>query len=270
MTQVFVVSLTWHCNDFKQEDAKSLFEQASKDYAKKWIFQFEKGENGSVHVQGTWDLHKKDRPKRLALGLNDRLPGVEIRRCSNAGREALRMYCMKANTRIAGPWMDPTYVEPYRGEDLPEEKDLWPWQRTMLEELRQPADKRTIHWIFDRVGNVGKSTFTKYLDVHNIAESYELMALSDTKYQVIKDGPKKAYIFDIPRTKPKTIDMAELYAAMESIKNGKLKGGKYEGGKLNMRCPHVYVFANMPPAKACMSQDRWKVREISEHTLDFI
>lgn len=266
--QVFVVSLTWHCNDFKQEDAKSLFEQASKDYAKKWIFQFEKGANGSVHVQGTWDLHKKDRPKRLAQGLNDRLPGIEIRRCSNAGREALRMYCTKAETRVAGPWMDPTYQPPYSGKDLPE--TLWPWQQQVIDEIKTEPDDRKIVWIADPEGCIGKSKLCKWVMKYKLGYACTMMSCADTNNRIAERGSERVYMIDIPRTKSKLLDMAEVYSAIEGIKNGLISSGKYRGGDIVMDCPHVYVFSNYFPKKEAMTGDRWEIRTIDHKTKMFM
>lgn len=266
--QVFVMCLTWHCNKFTHEEAKGLFEQASKDYAKKWIFQLERGKEGSYHIQGTWDLHKKDVPKRLARVLNDRLPGVEISRASDAGKEALRLYCTKDETRVAGPWMDPSYRPPYRGEDLP--KVLWPWQQQVVDEIKGEPNDRKIVWIYDGDGCVGKSKLCKYIMHHKIGFSCSIMSMADTMNLVVGTGPKRAYLFDIPRTKTKLVGMAELYHSLENIKNGTVVSGKYQGNTLVMDPPHVYVFSNYLPDKEAMSKDRWEIRSINKDIKTFM
>lgn len=37
------------------------------------------------------------------------------------------------------------------------------WQNDVLQVLEQEPDSRTIHWVFDPIGNSGKSFLTKYL-----------------------------------------------------------------------------------------------------------
>ena len=46
---------------------------------------------------------------------------------------------------------------------------------------------------------------------------------------------------------------------MEAIKNGCFFSGKYESGMVRFNSPHILVFANEPPERTKLSQDRWCV-----------
>ena len=97
--------------------------------ADKYVFQAEDtGDN--PHYQGYFHLKKKNRPKTLAKTVNAEFKGIELRACSSAGKEALRAYCMKDDTRVAGPWAD---KEIYMGVDLWPEERFLPWQKAMMQ-----------------------------------------------------------------------------------------------------------------------------------------
>ena len=49
------------------------------------------------------------------------------------------------------------------------------------------------------------------------------------------------------------------YQALENIKDMVFYSGKYEGGVVCGNCPHVFVFAHVPPEYENMSDDRWVV-----------
>lgn len=80
-----------------------LFEQLID--ARYAVYQIERGEQGTLHAQGYIELSK---PKRLAA-MKAMLPGAhfEVRRGT---REQARDYCMKADTRIEGPFEHGTWT----------------------------------------------------------------------------------------------------------------------------------------------------------------
>lgn len=211
------------------------------------------------HYQCYVNCCSKRRPKELRNLLSEMgMSNAYVTACSTAGTMALQNYCMKKDdTYRAGPWADriiETTLPPYDGEDLP--KDLYPWQDFILGRLRQKPDDRTWNWIFDPEGCMGKSTFVKYCDFHKKATTYSFMSADNLSYLVVKGGAKRAYLFDLPRTKGKHDSMKDIYRTLESIKNGNVKTGKYEGGHLIMPPPHVWVFSNYMPDFTAGSTDR--------------
>lgn len=63
------------------------------------VWQRERGENGTPHIQGYIELHNPVRLSAMKLWLPS--AHFEVRRGT---REQARAYCMKEDTRDAGPW----------------------------------------------------------------------------------------------------------------------------------------------------------------------
>jgi hypothetical protein len=124
---------------------------------------------------------------------------------------------------------------------------------------------RTIYWFFSKEGNVGKTTFCKYLyktfdcciiggkatDSKNCIASY--IENSDDK------RAPDIVVASIPRSQD---DQFFSYEGLESIKDMFFYSGKYEGAMVCDNCPHVFVFSNDPPNRSKCSEDRWKIFEI--------
>lgn len=199
---------------------------------------------------------------------------------------------MKAETRVAGPWADKPI---YMGQDLP--TVLYPWQeklRTMITQTK--PDDRTVFWIFEKEGNVGKTKFSKYMCFHHKVTAspiffsslslglapfsvpsqipfYTASSERDVAFQVLKEQGRAAYIFDIPRTideKQYGSDIKGVFQAIEQIKNGMVFSTKYAPERVCMSPPHVICFANFRPDLTRLSADRWCVLEIDKNTNDFV
>lgn len=67
------------------------------------IYQLEKGENGTMHLQGYAEFKSPVSIKKAQSALQDyqHVVHLEPRRGS---REQARDYCQKEDTRMAGPW----------------------------------------------------------------------------------------------------------------------------------------------------------------------
>ena len=231
-----------------------------RENADKYIFQAEDtGDN--PHYQGYFHTKKKSRAKTMAIAANDCLLGVEIQPCSCAGLDALKKYCMKDATRVDGPWSDkPIYL----GKDLWPEERMPPWQRTMLDIIKKEPDDRTMYWIYDPVGNNGKTKFIKTLvykyDACNLGYAHS----GDVLNLVSKLPGLKVYAWNLTRSKPAQLSEQDLYSAMESVKDGIFINTKYETSRVLMNPPHVLVFANHLPKTQHISTDRWKIMGFDE------
>lgn len=211
------------------------------------------------HYQGFIKLEKKKRAKQLAVSWNEELPGVQISPASNAGKDALKNYCMKDDTRHAGPWGKrriPTF------KDVPKESGLLPWQTELLRKLKEEPDNRSILWIWCPNGNSGKTTMAKFMALRYQAKYATPAKGGDILYFVSEVPNELIYIFGKPRTQGKSIDKTELYQALESVKDGFFMNSKYKCSQVLMDSPHVVVFANEKPDFNLMSADRWRVHEI--------
>lgn len=263
-SSVWIFSVTWFSDITAQSTAHKAFEQL----AKRFVYQYEKcPTTGNTHLQGYVNLKKKVLGgKRLAsmlcgLGLN----GVTCTPASNAGKTALQQYCMKEETRVAGPFADhPIYL----GQDLACMSQPRPWQQTIIDMIKQTPDDRTIHWICDLGGNVGKSKLLKYLCFNKKAKRVPLGNATQIKTNVFAQGAHRCYVVDLPRTTGSMESMKDLISALEEIKNGWVSSamyGKYQ--ELMMQPPHVFVISNEYPPVQMMSMDRWKLYSINTKQL---
>lgn len=184
-------------------------------------------------------------------------------RLFSIGKEALMKYCMKEQSRVMGPWAD---HEIYLGQDLLKifgslsNPNWYPWQKQVHDEIMlEDPDDRSINWVCDMAGHRGKSKFVKLM---GYKFDVPFITYSDTKDAInliTKEPAKRGYLFDLSRTKPQLFSKDDLYATMESVKNGMLINTKFKTGRYYFNPPHVWVFSNEPPDMKKMSMDRWKL-----------
>lgn len=231
-----------------------------------YSFQLEKGEKtGKLHFQGAFKLENKRRPKELAKSLNLKMYGVEI--YSAFDYEQLKQYSIKEKTRVAGPWMDPVI---YIGQDLNEVRNNpYPWQEELNAIFRQAPDERKVYWIFDPIGNTGKSRYAKFLGYYF---GFGLLSFDDLRDILFAASIQKSsgYLIDMTRARPQNVDMGKLYSLIETIKNGYYFSPKYNSKSVMTLTPHVVVFANRLPSYSELSRDRWVTYRIGSTTLTLI
>lgn len=220
----------------------------------RYVFQEEIGENGNQHLQGYIEFKNRVRPKNL-LRANH-----HWEKCKN--KPASITYCSDPSKRMNGGrvWV--------KGIHLPEqvkvikESDLYPWQKEIIEITAKTGDDRSIYWIHEKVGNVGKSALVKYLCVKHNA-----IVLSgkgaDMKYGIIKFFEKNEtypslILLDIPRSVKDYIS----WCGIEEVKNGCFFSSKYECGMAVFNSPVIICFANFEPPMGKLSVDRWKLGEV--------
>lgn len=232
----------------------------------KFIFQAEDTEN-NPHYQGYIHVKTKVRAKALACVMNSTLLGVEIRPSSNEGKEALQDYCMKDDTRVDGPWADKRL---YLGKDLWTTEKMPKWQKQLLPVLMGEPDDRTMYWIYDPVGLNGKTKFCKYLVYKHDAVGLVYGHAGDILNLVSKMPNRNIYAWNLTRAKPKDLSELDLYAAMESVKDGFFVNLKYETKQVLMNPPHVIVFSNHLPKREFISADRWKIYKLENSEISLI
>lgn len=141
-----------------------------------------------------------------------------------------------------------------------------PWQQSVLDILAEDPDARSIHWIHEPRGNVGKSFLARYLACRAgtiISSGKAADIFNQVNTAIDKGFPPRIIICDVPRVCAKYVS----YQALEGLKNGLIYSGKYEGGVCIFHQPHVICFANSRPDLDSMSRDRWKIHKIHDGQL---
>lgn len=241
-------------NNWKEEDRSEII-RLIELHCKVAVFGEEVGKSGTKHLQGYVEFKDKKRPKSV-FNFTENIHWDKPRG-SNTRAECAK-YCNKG---------DKVYQ---LGIKLPEkvkvitEDMLFDWQIAIIDLINGPIDDRKIYWYWSEEGNVGKTSFCKYLVV-----KYGGIPLAG-KSSDVKNGvcaymeanhncTPKLVLYPIPRC----TDESEVnYDALENIKDMFFYSGKYKGGIVCGNSPHLFVFANMEPMLHKMSKDRWIVVEI--------
>lgn len=252
------------------------------------VWQLEKGEQGTTHIQGYMEMTT---PTRLAC-MKDWLPSAHFEPRRGTPQQA-RAYCMKEESRQEGPWergvfggrqgkrsdLDgavatlkegglaavaeahpTTFVQFHKGlaalektlKVSPSDKDFVAraWQQAIIDTVKGTPDDRKIIWIWDTAGNMGKSRLSRHL----VAEYGAIVLSGRVADMAYAYNEHPIAIFDISRTQAETAD--HLYSFAEQLKNGILFSSKYDSGQKVFTPPHVIFFSNMDWPVGKFSEDR--------------
>ncbi len=205
----------------------------------KWIWGEEYGKSGETpHIQGACIMDAKMRSKTISD--NYFLNGVTLRKLRNWN--AAFIYCQKECNKVVTNQVIPEPIV------ILQEKQLFKWQKCIIELILTKPKRRRIYWYWGKQG-VGKTQFIKYLIVN-----YKAILLngkpSDMKNGIIE------YMKKNNNSTPKLIlsnigydkCLASIhYSGYEDIKDMCFYSGKYEGGMVCGNNPHLLIFANGPP-----------------------
>lgn len=241
-------------NNYTPDHIEIIFNKL-KDFHKteKFVFQEETGESGTPHLQGNVVLKKKGRWSEFKLP-------KEIHWTATRNAEAAWKYCMKAESRTGK-------IFTYGGEQpLKLITEMRPWQQTILDIIMTEPDDRTVNWIYDEQGGQGKTQLIKYLIHHHEAilcnggKASDMINVVFNAYQ----NKKQIHVVLFSLTRPEGNRIST--AALESIKDGCICNTKYETGSVIFNSPHVFVFANLPPDRTTLTDDRWNIIDITPRT----
>lgn len=151
-------------------------------------------------------------------------------------------------------WVDSIYYNKPKKQRVAVLKQ---WQQELKDMLLKPAEDRNIIWMYDKVGGVGKSFFTRHMIVNHDAMQLSSGKKADLLY-VYTQEEADIVIFDLSRDS----EAFAPYEAIELIKDGCFTSTKYQS--LNVcreEFAHVIVFANYKPKPGSLSKDRVKVKQ---------
>jgi len=234
----------------EMEQMELVFKEKGVDY----IFEEEVGDEGTPHLQGYIEVKKRIRPFQLRLPKQIHWEKARGARADNIA------YCSKDHGQQARYSLS---FKPPRPLKILAERDLRDWQKGVCDIISREPNDRTLHWYWSATGNVGKTTFCKYLtsrygaiplagkgaDVRNGVVSY------------VEKNDKCPEVIVVPV--PRSYDEKYLsYEGLENCKDMYFYSGKYEGAAVCGNPPHVFVFTNFYPDIEKMSEDRWVIWQI--------
>jgi len=147
---------------------------------------------------------------------------------------------------------------------LYESSVLRPWQSALLWIVNSDPCPRTIHWMWETKGNVGKSWMANYLGCLHGATVLTAGKKVDMAY-IYAQKPTRIVVFDLSRTTEPSDGKSYLdgiYSLAEDLKNGRVVSTKYESKTVYFQSPHVVFFANFPPDMTKWSDDRYFINEL--------
>lgn len=239
-------------NNFTEEQVSSIVPIFSK-FCKIAFFAKETGESGTEHLQGYVEFSIKQRPLNIHLGL--KAYGCHWEKARGNLADNIK-YCSKEGKFVWSKGIPKPIrlITPDR-----------PWQKEILEKIAEEPDDRSIHWYWDPVGGVGKTSMCKFLAVQAGAlvlggKASDIRNAICTHVEANGETPGLVVV-NIPRS----FDPSYLnYEGFENIKDMCFYSGKYEGGMVVGNPPHLFIFSNTRPDTSKMSEDRWKIVEIRE------
>lgn len=239
-------------NNYTSQDI-DMFKNSDSSIVPKLLFQQEKGESGTPHLQGVLMFSTKKRP--FSVFSNKKIHWEKCRKV-----DASIAYCQKSDTRIGEPY--------FRGIQRPytcEIAKFYYWQKDIMEILKGNPDERILYWYWESKGCAGKTTFQKYIFTHYEGVLIVSGKASDMKHAVVdyinreKLFPK-IILCNIPRSSLNYIS----WTGIEEVKDMFFHSGKYEGGQVCGPNPHFFIFANERPELHNVSEDRWVIHHIKK------
>lgn len=235
-----------------------------KLYCKKWGFQEEEcPTTGTLHYQCRISL--KERSRKIPVCEKFHCGNIKPTSKDNSSGVAFYAYITKEDTRVNGPWTDKD-EEIYIPRQIREINELYSWQEFIVSTANN-WDKRTINYVYNTSGNVGKSTLVGYCRAYKIGRF--LPPVNDAKdlLRMVCDLPtSKMYLFDLPRAMNKE-RLYGFWTAIETIKDGYAYDDRYKFQEKVFDCPIIWIFGNTLPDIELLSRDRWKIWDIKDQTL---
>ena len=265
---------TWDFTCKYQEETWEQVGEWLNGWCKKWVFQLEKSDSEYMHWQGRVSLIKKKRLSEITGQMkNEAMPFHWSPTSSTVHAGQNFNYVMKADTRVDGPWKESDWEEPPQmtwqlQHFMDTHRDSpYPYQTKLKDYLEDEREMRIIWVVICHEGHTGKSLFAEYLEYQKLAYEMPPFSLCEDMMQcAMSIKEQKAYLIDMPRAMKKD-KLAQFYAGIECLKDGKCYDKRYAFKKRRMNRPKIIVFTNHCPDLKLLSADRWKLWQIQDHDL---
>lgn len=279
-------------NNYTAEE-EAFLKALGDDYIKYMIYGHEIAPTtGTPHLQGFMQLVKKQRRTALTKKFGKR---YSFRSMSQRATPLQNIeYCSKDATDIyqfgqpqlqgtnksqlckaiseCQTWWDVLQIEHIESH-MTYAREVWnnkpiapqegvvlrPWQQHIVDLVSQPADDRTIVWVYDPKGNKGKTFLAKFL-MTNYGAFYCSPGKSTDIFYAYNN--QEVIVYDIPRSVDEEFCN---WGAIEKLKDGIVFSGKYQAGtKIRKNNAHVIIFSNRLPLEGKFSEDRIKIIDLSD------
>ena len=253
---IAVWDLTIKKGTLHNEDVEKFF----IEFCKAYTFQEELGkETGYAHYQARIRLNTKLRLNGLhdLCKANGIIAHMTPTVAANHGKQPF--YCMKSDTRVAGPWRDAVNKE-YIPRDWVVKK-VRPWQ---IQCINTPKSNRHVNVIYDPKGGLGKSQIYKTACSMG-KRAYTIMPTSGwneiqqnlcSELMAKEDREPDLFIVNFNKAFPPKA-MGPALNGVETILDGELKDGRYKTAKWRYEMSTVWIFTNQIIPKNLLSLDRW-------------
>lgn len=234
-----------------------------------WGFQEERcPSTGKLHLQGAFKLKEKGRPMELfgkVMNTDDGKPHWKKVTYKKQSYEWFN-YVGKVETSVDGEnrrWKGGKLPKPKKPIMVPE---IYGWQldaeKLAIDECKTPINRK-LNWFYDLQGNMGKSSFCKYMAIKHgciVVQGGKMADIVNIIFNTDMDEVP-CLIFDIPRSKGASVS----YAAIECVLNGMITNTKFETGTKCFNPPQVIVLSNFPPtiSDETLSADRWNITNLT-------
>lgn len=136
-----------------------------------------------------------------------------------------------------------------------EEGALLPWQQELFERLLEQPDDRTITFVVDQAGGMGKTWFCRYC--FSRMENVQLLSVDKKENLALAiDITKSVFLFNVARGGMEYIQ----YQFLENLKDRLVFSGKYYSQmKVLLNKCHVIILCNEQPDMEKMTGDRYRI-----------
>lgn len=246
-------------NNYTEDDIKLIATTFNNNECS-YVFQEEKGREGTRHLQGCF---RTKNPMDFST-IKSWMPRAHLEKAKNW--RSLVKYCCKQETRIGRVFHSDDVKVPEIAEDplTREEVKLLAWQEECIEIAKGERDDREIHWWVDRAGGRGKTSMCKHLVLKHDA-CYVAGKGENVKYLIANWIAKrgvhpKLIVINLTRTLENFVN----YGVIEEIKDGLFVSSKYKTEAIIMNSPTILIFANFSPDMRKMTKDRWVIHDLDE------
>lgn len=236
-------------NNWTEEELVEMVDVFER-YQLKYMIGKEVGAEGTPHLQGYIRSDTVIRPMEK-LKLSNRIHWEKCRGTEDQNIE----YCSKDCDVITNLKIKKKIKDPLKN------RELYDWQRKIIEIIEKEPDDRTIYWFWEPKGNIGKTSMSKHICLnHNgiVLSGKAADIKAGVASHIEKYKELEVAIFHFVRSNEQYVS----YDALESIKDGIFYSGKYESSMCIFNSPHVICFANFPPDRGALSIDRWSIHRI--------